>query len=54
MIEETIITLLNNFGFPAFVTGILLYDKIKSNGALLKVVENNNKILNKIERGLTK
>lgn len=48
MIEE----ILYNFGFPAFVTAILLYDKIKTNGSLIKVVENNNKILKKIAEAL--
>jgi len=54
MFDELLINLLNNFGFPAFVTGILLWDKIKSNGSLIKVVENNNQILNRIERRMRK
>lgn len=50
--ESLILNLLENFGFPAFVTAILLYDKIKSNGSLLKVVENNSRILDRIQRNL--
>jgi len=41
--------ILMQFGFPSFVTAILLYDKIKSNGSLKKVVENNNNILKEIK-----
>lgn len=49
MIDEFIITLLKEIGFPIFVAVLLLYDKIKSNGNLKKVVENNNLLLQKIE-----
>lgn len=49
MMEETFINLLNNFGFPVAVTGVLLWDKIRTNGSLLRVVENNSQILNRIE-----
>jgi len=47
--EQFLTDLLNNFGFPVFVTAILLYDKIKSNGSLKKAVENNTQILRRIE-----
>lgn len=47
---ELILEILNNFGFPAFVTAILLYDKVKTNGQLKKAVENNTRILNLIQR----
>lgn len=46
--ESILIQILNNFGFPAFVTVILLYDKINSNSSLKKTVENNTKILKEI------
>jgi len=49
MMEEFIINAIKEIGFPAVVVLILLYDKIKTNGSLLKVVENNNTILKKIE-----
>ena len=49
MVEEFIINILKEFGFPAFVAAILLYDKIKSNSSLLKVVENNNSLLKQIK-----
>lgn len=49
MMEEFVMDLLNNFGFPAFVTVILLWDKIKSNGSLRKAVENNTRLLEQIE-----
>ena len=52
MMEEQIVSLLNNFGFPCFVTAILLYDRIKSNGKLIKVVENNNSLLQEIKNKL--
>lgn len=46
------IELLNSFGFPVFVACILLYDKIKTNGNLMRVVENNNIILRDIKERL--
>jgi len=52
MIEEIIIQIIKEVGFPITVAIILLYDKIKTNGSLLKVVENNNAILKKVERRL--
>ena len=48
MIEESIINFIKDVGFPIFIAVILIYDKVKSNGSLKKVVENNNEILNKI------
>ncbi len=45
MIEDILI----QFGFPSFVTAILLYDKVKTNGSLKKVVENNNNLLKDIK-----
>ena len=50
MIEE----LLMDFGFPAFVTAILLYDKIRSNGNLKVAVENNTILLEKILKTLNR
>lgn len=49
MNEPFIVELLNNFGFPVVVTLILLWDRIKSNGSLRKAVENNTKLLTRIE-----
>ena len=49
MTEEFIIMLLNDFGFPAFICAVLLWDRIKTNGSLKKVVENNNEILKQIK-----
>ena len=50
MIEEyTTATMLSQFGFPVVVALVLLWDKIKTNGSLAKVVENNNIILKRIE-----
>jgi len=42
---EEIITLVNNLGFPMAVAGLLLWDKIKSNGHMAEVVKTNNEIL---------
>jgi len=52
-LESDIISLLNNFGFPAAVAIILLYDKIKSNSLLKKAIENNTYILKEIKVMLT-
>jgi len=52
MTEEFVIQMLNNFGFPVAVTVILLWDKLKSNGSLLKVVNNNNELLTEIKKKL--
>jgi len=48
MIEDLIIPYINEFGIAA-IAGILLWDKIKTNGALKKVVENNNLLLKEIK-----
>ena len=48
--ENMLLNLLNNFGFPVFVTAILLYDKMKTNGALKQVVMNNNELLRQIQQ----
>ena len=52
MIEELIIEVIKDVGFPVFVAIVLLWDKIRSNGSLMKAVENNTRILKKIERKL--
>jgi len=52
MIEEMIITTVQDIGFPIFVAIVLLYDKIKTNGNLRRVVENNSLILKSIEKHL--
>lgn len=52
MIEDFILDILKDFGFPAFIAVMLLYDKIKTNGSLLKVVENNNILLKSIKNKL--
>jgi len=52
MIEESMIRIVRDLGFPIFVASILLYDKVKTNGKLVKVVENNNLMLKKIEMKL--
>lgn len=52
MIESIILDMIKEVGFPIVIAIILIYDKIKTNGSLLKVVENNNAILKKIERRL--
>ena len=49
MIEEAFVEIIREFGFPTLIVLILLYDKMKTNGSLLKVVENNNILLKKIE-----
>ena len=52
MIEDAVISFIKEFGFPSFIAMILLYDKIKSNGQLIKVVENNNNLLKDIKTKL--
>ena len=47
--EEFIMQILKDFGFPAFIAVMLLWDKIKTNGSLLRVVENNNTLLKQIK-----
>lgn len=54
MIEDLIKDLLYNFGFPVFVAGVLLWDKMKTNGNLLQVVRNNNQILCEIQNTIYK
>ena len=49
MMEEFILDILEKFGFPAFIAIVLLWDRIKTNGTLLKVVENNNSLLKSIK-----
>lgn len=52
MIDEAIISLVKEVGFPIVITLMLLIDKFKTNGSLLKVVENNSVILKRIEKKL--
>lgn len=52
MIDEYLVELAKEVGFPIAVALILLYDKIKSNGSLKEVVRNNNRILTKIEANM--
>lgn len=40
-IEQTIIDLIREFGFPMAIAIILLWDKIRSNSTLRKAVDNN-------------
>ena len=47
--EESFISLVNNVGFPIAVCGILLWDKLKSNGKMIEVVKNNNNLLREIK-----
>ena len=49
-----IVQIINQVGFPIAVSILLLYDKLKSNGALKRVVENNNLILCDIRQYLLK
>ena len=49
MNEEILLGMIEKLGFPIVVALILLYDKIKTNGSLIKVVENNSQILKRIE-----
>ena len=44
MIED----ILKEFGFPAFVAAVLLYDKLKTNNSLKTAVDNNTVLLKKI------
>ena len=52
MIEDFCIELLREFGFPAFIVIILLWDKMKSNGNLKRAVENNTKAIVRIQQYL--
>jgi len=47
--EAEIINIIKEVGFPVVVALILLYDKIKTNSSLKKVVENNNQLLKEIK-----
>tara|TARA_R100000750_G_scaffold4_4_gene8 strand:+ start:892 stop:1044 length:153 start_codon:yes stop_codon:yes gene_type:complete len=47
MIE--LLTILDTIDLPLVVI-ILLYDKIKSNGSLMKAVENNTEAINKLHK----
>jgi len=46
---EDYIQIIRELGFPIAIALILLWDKIKNNGALKIVVENNSKLLNEIK-----
>jgi len=46
---DTAVEIIKDVGFPIFVAIVLLYDRIKTNGNLLKVVEGNTAILKRIE-----
>lgn len=49
MAEVDIITqLINTMGFPIVMVGYFIYDKYKSTNELIRVIENNNVILNKL------
>ena len=48
MLEDLIIDLLKNFGFPAMVTILLLYDKIRTNGTLKEAINNNTEAIRNI------
>ena len=52
MNEEFTMQILNNFGFPVLISIVLIWDKIKQNGFLKQAVENNTRILERIERRL--
>lgn len=54
MIESEIITFISNQGIGVAVAMILLYDKIKTNGSLKTVVENNNSLLKEIKDKICK
>ena len=44
------IVMIKEVGFPVVICLILMYDKLKTNGSMLKVVENNNRILRRVEQ----
>ena len=54
MIEDKIFYLIKDLGFPMVVAMILLYDKVKTNGSLLRVVEHNSTVLKDIKDFLIK
>jgi len=47
---ENMIVMIKEVGFPVVICLILMYDKLKTNGSMLKVVENNNRILRRVEQ----
>jgi len=49
-----IISLLKDFGFEVVVGAILIYDRFKSSRALKKIVENNSRVLTRLELRLKK
>lgn len=46
---EYLIHIVRDEGFPIFIAVLLLWEKMKTNGSLKRVVENNNKILLRLE-----
>jgi len=50
MIETEILNFITQNGFAIFIAIILLWDKIKNNGKLKQVVENNNELLREIKQ----
>ncbi len=52
MIDPNIMMITERIGFPALIVLILLYDKMKTNGRILKVVENNSIIMTEIKNKL--
>jgi hypothetical protein len=53
MIEETLILLAADYGFPAFVVLILLFDKLKTNNSLKKTVDNNTIAITQLQQYVT-
>lgn len=51
-ITQELISFVTNQGVGVLVALILLYDKIKTNGAMKIVIENNNQILREIKEKL--
>ena len=45
---DIITQLINTLGFPVVMVGYFIWDKTKSTNKLINVIENNNKILNKL------
>ena len=52
--EEQIIAMIKEIGFPSVICLILLYDKIRTNGSLKEVVRNNNEILKDLKEHIYK
>lgn len=40
--------LINTMGFPIVMVGYFIWDKTKTTNKLINVIDNNNKILNKL------